>query len=198
MGFTREELEAVRDQGVPDLVGEDVRLLFVGINPGLWTAASGAHFAHPANRFYRALHEAGITDAPLDVGEGYDEESRRALVRRGVAITNLVNRATARASELENRELVDGARAVGGKIAAWRPEIVAFVGITAYRTAYGRPNARVGPQSDHAIAGVPVWALPNPSGLNAHYRLEDLARLYRDVALAAGIEITGPAGGRPP
>jgi len=191
MGFTREELEAVRDRGVPDLVGDDVRLLFVGINPGLWTAASGAHFAHPTNRFYRALHEAGIIDAPLDVADGYDKESRRALVARGVGITNLVNRATARASELEDRELVDGACALETKIAAWRPGIAAFVGITAYRTAYGRPVARVGPQDDHTIAGIPVWALPNPSGLNAHYRIEDLARLYRDVALAAGLEITG-------
>jgi len=194
MGFTREELEAVRDRGVPDLVGDDVRLLFVGINPGLWTAASGAHFAHPTNRFYRALHEAGIIDAPLDVADGYDEKSRRILVGRGVAITNLVNRATARASEVESRELVEGARALEGKIAAWRPEIVAFVGITAYRTAYGRPEARMGPQDDHAIAGVPVWALPNPSGLNAHYQIEDLTRLYRDVALAAGLEIPGRGG----
>lgn len=189
MGFTREELEAVRDEGVPDLVGDDVRLLLVGINPGLWTAASGAHFAHPGNRFYKALHEAGITAEPLDVTEGYDDESRKALVERGIAITNLVNRATVRASELDDRELVDGARALGEKIAAWEPELVAFVGITAYRTAYGRRDAHVGRQDDHAIAGVEVWAVPNPSGLNAHYQLDDLARLYREVALAAGVRV---------
>lgn len=189
MGFTREELEAARGASVPDLVGDHVRLVFVGINPGLWTAAAGAHFAHPSNRFYEALHRAGIVDRSLAVAEGFDEASMRALTGRGIAITNLVDRATARAAELDRDELVDGARALSGKIAGWGPNVVAFVGLGAYRKAYGRPAAGVGRQDDHVIAGAEVWALPNPSGLNAHYRVDDLARFYRAAAEAAGLDL---------
>lgn len=189
MGFTREELEAARDRAVPDLVGDEVRLLFVGINPGLWTAAAQAHFAHPGNRFFKALDRAGILDRTLDVREGFDEASTAALTGRGIAITNLVNRATARADELDDGEYVAGARALGRKVAAWEPEVVAFVGLGAYRTAYGRPDAGVGRQDGHEISGAEVWALPNPSGLNAHYSLDDLARLYRAAAAAAGLEL---------
>lgn len=187
MGFTREELEAQRGATVPDLVGDDVRLLFVGINPGLWTAASGAHFAHPGNRFYKALYAAGVTDEVLDVSDGFDEVSRRALTERGIAITNLVQRATAKASELDDEEFRQGAEEVGGKVADWEPAVVAFVGITAYRTAFGARSADVGRQ-DHTMAGATVWALPNPSGLNAHYQVDDLARLYRAAAEDAGLE----------
>lgn len=192
MGFTREELDAARDRSVPDLVGDEVRLVFVGINPGLWTAASQAHFAHPGNRFYKALHRAGITERVLDPRDGFDEVEREALVSRGVAITNLVNRATARADELADEEFVEGARILGGKIAGWRPKVVAFVGLGAYRTAYGRRGAGVGRQDDHEIAGAEVWALPNPSGLNAHYQVDDLALLYREAAHAAGLDLDPP------
>ncbi|MDX1623448.1 MAG: mismatch-specific DNA-glycosylase [Gemmatimonadota bacterium] len=194
MGFTREELEAVRGESVPDLVGDEVGLLFVGINPSLWTAAAQAHFAHPSNRFYKALHAAGVVDRVLDVSDGFDEGSEDALTGRGIAITNLVNRATARAAELGDEELVEGARTLGGKVAVWDPDAVAFVGLGAYRTAYDRPGADVGRQDDHEIAGVQVWALPNPSGLNAHYRLDDLARWYRRAAEAAGVDLDPPRG----
>lgn len=189
MGYTRDELEAARGRSVPDLVGEVVRLLFVGINPSLWTAAAQAHFAHPGNRFYKALHRAGVVDRVLDVAGGFEEESREALTGRGIAITNLVNRATARASEIQDEELVEGARALGGKVAGWKPGAVAFVGLGAYRTAYSRRDADVGRQDDHEIADVEVWALPNPSGINAHYQLDDLARWYRRAAESAGIEL---------
>lgn len=192
MGFTREELEAARDRPIPDLVGDEVRLVFVGINPGLWTAASQAHFGHPGNRFYKALHGAGITDRVLDVSDGFDEADERALVENGIAITNLVNRATARADEVDADEFVEGARALGDKVAGWEPEVVAFVGLGAYRTAYGRRGADVGRQDDHEIGGAEVWALPNPSGLNAHYQVDDLARLYRAAAEAAGIDLDPP------
>lgn len=192
MGFTREELEAARDRSVPDLVGDEVRLVFVGINPGLWTAASGAHFGHPGNRFYKALHLAGITAEVLDVRDGFDAPEREALVSRGIAITNLVNRATARADEVDAEEFVAGARALDARVARWRPEVVAFVGLGAYRTAYGRRNAGAGRQDDHRIAGAEVWALPNPSGLNAHYQVDDLARLYRQAADAAGLDLDPP------
>jgi double-stranded uracil-DNA glycosylase len=173
---------------VPDLVGEEVLLLFVGINPGLWTAASGAHFAHPGNRFYRAIHAAGIIDEVLDVRDGFDERSASALTDRGVAITNLVDRATARATELTRDELRQGAAEVTRKACRWRPNVVAVVGIGAYRTAFDRPDAEIGRQA-HELGGAEVHALPNPSGLNAHYQLGDLARLYRDAGEAAGLEL---------
>jgi double-stranded uracil-DNA glycosylase len=188
--FTREDLEQYRDATVPDLVGDDVRLLFVGINPGLWTAASGAHFAHPSNRFYDALHAGGIIDRPLDVSGGFDGESRAALTTKGIGITNLVDRATARADELDEAELREGAQALAGKVAGWSPRVVAFVGISAYRIAFDRRHAPVGEQQGE-LAGARVWVLPNPSGLNAHYQLEQLARLYRQAAEAAGLEL-GP------
>jgi TDG/mug DNA glycosylase family protein len=188
VGFTREELEAARGRSVPDLVGKPVKLVFVGINPGLWTAAAQAHFARPGNRFYRALHRAGITPWELDPRDGFQAAEREALVSRGVAITNLVNRATARADELAAEELKRGGRRLAGKVAAWKPRVVAFVGLSAYRTAFDRPRAGVGSQEDHAIAGAGVWSLPNPSGLNAHYQLDDFARLFRQVAAAAGVQ----------
>lgn len=189
MGFTREELAACAGRSVPDLVPDDpaaLRLLFVGINPGLWTAAAQAHFAHPGNRFFKALHVAGITSEPLDVSRGFDERSRAALVGRGIGITNLVERATARADELDAEELRAGAACLETKVRAWRPRVVAVVGIGAYRTAFGRPRAAIGRQ-EGGWAGADLWALPNPSGLNAHYGLDALADLYREAALAAGI-----------
>lgn len=188
MGFTRDELEAARGRSVPDLVGDEVRLVFVGINPGLWTAAAQAHFARPGNRFYKALHQAGITPFVIDPRDGFDDDERRALMSRGIAITNLVDRATARADELDKRDLRQGARRIVRKMASWRPRVAAFVGLTAYRTAFDRPQADVGRQEDHRIGGAEVWALPNPSGLNAHYRLDDFARLFHEVGEAAGLE----------
>lgn len=190
MGFSRQQLESHRGHTVPDLVPDDVRLLFVGINPGLWTAAAGAHFAHPGNRFYKALHAAGITDEALDVSEGFDERSRRVLTDRGIGITNLAARATVRASELDDAELRGGAEEVRRKVARWDPAVVAIVGITAYRTAFEVPRADVGRQ-DRTLAGAVLWALPNPSGLNAHYQLGALARLYRAAAEDADLDL-GP------
>lgn len=191
MGFTRQELETFRGASVPDLVGGDVRLVFVGINPGLWTAATGAHFAHPANRFYRALYRAGVTDEVIDASEGFDERSVTELTGRGVAITNLVDRATARASELSALELREGAAEVERKVRAWAPRVVAVVGVTAYRTAFGRPGAAVGRQEER-LGGAQLWVLPNPSGLNAHYQVDQLARLYRASAEAAGLPLSPP------
>lgn len=194
-GFTREELLAAAGRAVPDLLPDDLRdlrLLFVGINPGLWTAAAQAHFAHPGNRFFKALYLAGITPEPLDVRRGCDAISRGALVGRGIGITNLVNRATARADELAARELREGARRLTERIAIWRPRVVAVVGIGAYRTAFCRRHAGIGPQ-DERWAGAAVWALPNPSGLNAHYPVAELARLYRGAAEAAEIELGAAA-----
>ncbi|PPH23571.1 mismatch-specific DNA-glycosylase [Rathayibacter toxicus] len=186
MPFTRAELASYRDRTVDDLLGGDVRLLFVGINPGLWTAVTGAHFAHPGNRFYPALVAAGMLNRPLRVSDGMSVEDRRALLERGIGITNLVSRASARADELRSDELRAGATRLVETVTRVRPAVVALVGITAYRAAFGRRGARQGLQQED-LAGTPLWVLPNPSGLNAHDTVASLGRAYREPALAAGI-----------
>lgn len=194
--FSRAELESFRDAEVPDLVGDDVRLLFVGINPGLWTAATSTHFAHPVNRFYPALFEAGIITRPIDPGEGMDDADRAHLVSRGIALTNVVRRATARADELSRDELRAGGRELLATVARVRPKVVAIAGITAYRTAFGQPKARTGRQETPPAdlwgdtdpwSGAEVWVVPNPSGLNAHHTVATLAEEYAAAARAAGI-----------
>ncbi len=185
---TREELLTYRDATVPDLVAGRPRLVFVGINPGLWTAATQTHFAHPSNRFYPALFAARITDRELDRVEGLTDADRQHLVDRGVAITNLVSRATARASELSTAELRAGADAVQERIRSWQPNVVAVAGVTAFRTAFQRPQASLGEQTE-TLGGTTCWVVPNPSGLNAHETIDSLARWYRQVAEAAGLEL---------
>ncbi|MXX01610.1 MAG: mismatch-specific DNA-glycosylase [Acidimicrobiia bacterium] len=184
--FSRAELESYRDATLPDLVGPGVRLLFVGINPGLWTAATQTHFAHPTNRFYPALRRAGVTSREICREAGFTPEDRRYLIGRGIGITNLVDRATARASELSAAELRSGAAAVAEKVRAWGPRVVAVVGITAYRTAFGRPRARAGRQPE-LLEGAGLWVVPNPSGLNAHETVDSLAGWYRKVSDDAGV-----------
>lgn len=186
MGFTRAELEAFRDRSVPDLVGPGLRLLVVGINPGLWTAATQTHFAHPGNRFYPALRLAGIVDRDLDRAGGMTEEDRAYLTGRGVGITNLVNRATIRADELSAAELRAGAERLTAFVAEHRPAVVAVAGVTAYRTAFGHPKARSGEQPER-LAGARIWVVPNPSGLNAHETTASLAAAYAEPARAAGL-----------
>ena len=184
--FSRAELESYRDATVPDLIGPGVRLLFVGINPGLWTAAAQTHFAHPTNRFYPALHRAGVTDYEICREAGFTPDDREYLVARGIGITNLVDRATARASELTAVELRSGAAVLSRKVKSWAPRVVAVVGITAYRTAFGRPRARSGLQPE-LLEGSELWVVPNPSGLNAHETIGTLTDWYRTVARAAGL-----------
>ncbi len=191
--LSREDLQAARGRGVPDLVSSDVRLLFVGINPGLWTAAVQAHFARPGNRFYKALYAGGLVDEELDVRGGFDDGARSALLDRGIGITNLVNRATARADELGVDELRAGSRALKRKVARWEPRVVAVVGVTAYRVAFECPKAKVGKQGDE-LSGAELWALPNPSGLNAHYQVPELGRLYHAAGESAGLELSPPPG----
>jgi TDG/mug DNA glycosylase family protein len=192
VGFSRAELESFRDQGVPDLVGPGLRLLFVGINPGLWTAATQTHFAHPGNRFYPALRLAGILDRDMDRASGMTEADRDYVVARGLGITNLVNRATARADELSPDELRAGYVRLTGLVGKHRPRVVAVAGITAYRTAFRRPRA-VGGEQPESLAGARLWVVPNPSGLNAHHTLGTLADAYAAPALAAGLSesVTG-------
>jgi double-stranded uracil-DNA glycosylase len=186
VGFTRAELEAARDATVPDLLGPDTRLLFVGINPGLWTAAAQAHFARRGNRFYPALFRAGIVDRLIDASGGYSGDDRKHLLDRGVGITNLVSRASARADELSADELRRGAAALAALVDRVDPRVVAVLGISAYRTAFAEPKAVAGRQPT-TLAGRELWVVPNPSGLNAHSSLDQLAAAYREAAAAAGV-----------
>jgi TDG/mug DNA glycosylase family protein len=187
-GFTRAELESFRDATVPDLVGPGLRLLFVGINPGLWTAATQTHFAHPGNRFYPALLAAGIIDRPIDRGAGMTDDDRAYLIRRGIGITNIVHRATAKASELSRTELLEGGRQLVRFVAEHGPNVVAVAGLTAYRDAFGR-RAAVGGRQPETLGGAELWVVPNPSGLNAHDTTSTLAAAYRAPAEAAGITL---------
>lgn len=192
--FTRAELDAFRGALVPDLVGSDVKLLFVGINPGLWTAAVQTHFAHPANRFYPALLAAGIIERPIDPAAGMSDEDRASFVGRGLGITNLVARASARADELTPEELRTGGALLVERVAQWRPAVVAIAGITAYRAAFGMRKAAVGRQPE-PLAGAQLWVVPNPSGLNAHHTVASLADAYRAAAEAAGVVSSGSTTG---
>lgn len=192
--FTREELKSFYGAAVPDLLpgpGQQLRLLFVGINPGLWTAAIGSHFAHPANRFYPALLAAGIIDHPISPADGMTDADRDHLRERGVGITNLVHRATIRAAELSAEELRAGSAQLTELVARLRPRVVALAGITAYRTAFGVPKATVGRQPatlrPTSWAESELWVVPNPSGLNAHETIASLAVAYAEVARAAGV-----------
>ena len=184
--FTRAELDAFRDAEIPDLVGDDLRLLFVGINPGLWTAAVQTHFAHPANRFYPALLAAGILERRIDPAAGMTPEDRAYFVGRGLGITNLVRRASARADELSAPELREGGDRLVRDVAAWQPRVVAVAGITAFRAAFGARKAVVGRQPE-PLSGAELWVVPNPSGLNAHETVASLATAYRAAAEAAGV-----------
>ena len=176
---TKDELQAAYGRSVPDLVAPDLRVLLVGINPSLWTGWSGFHFGRPSNRLWPTLHEAGFTARRLRP-EDTDE-----LLAAGIGISNLVNRATARADELTDDEIRAGVPRLEKLVAEWRPRSVAVLGVTAYRTAFGRPRATVGRQ-DETLDGVPLWVLPNPSGLNAHYQQPALTAAY--AALRAALE----------
>jgi TDG/mug DNA glycosylase family protein len=185
--FTRAELESFRDAVVPDLLPDTgLKLLFVGINPGLWTAATQTHFAHPVNRFYPALLAAGIIERPIDPAAGMTDEDRAHLTARGVGITNVAHRATARADELSAEELREGGRRLVALVERVRPRVVAVAGITAYRVAFGRRRAALGPQ-DEPLGGSELWVVPNPSGLNAHETVASLAEAYAAAARAAGV-----------
>jgi TDG/mug DNA glycosylase family protein len=183
----RRDLARFEGATVDDLVGPGLRLLFVGINPGLWTAATNTHFAYPGNRFYPALAAAGIAHPFEDPAAGLTTGDRRHLIERGVGITNVVARATARASQLTPDEIQTGGEALAKRIRDWQPPVVAVLGITVYRTAFGRRRARCGEQPD-PIEGSRVFVFGNPSGLNAHETIESLAASFATAADAAGIE----------
>ncbi len=182
---TRTELLAAAGRIIPDVIGPNLRVLFCGINPGLYSAATGHHFARPGNRFWPVLHAAGFSERLLHPSE------ERLLLRAGYGITNLVARSTAAAAELSAEEFVRGRRRLAGKVQRYRPRIVAVLGVGAYRAAFGRPRAPLGPQAE-SLAGAALWVLPNPSGLNANHQLPDLARLFRALRQAASAA-SGPS-----
>jgi TDG/mug DNA glycosylase family protein len=165
------DLAAARNKTIPDVAGPGLRVLFAGINPGLYSAAVGYHFARPGNRFWPALHLAGFTGRLL---RPHEQQQLPAL---GLGITNVVARATARADELDSGEIREGGRHLAAKVTRLRPAWLAVVGITVYRTAFASPRAGHGPQ-DGVLGGARVWVLPNPSGLNAHWNLDSLAAEY--------------------
>lgn len=177
---TPAELEAARDRTIPDVVAPGLSVLFSGINPGLWSAATGLHFARPGNRFWPTLRRSGFTPRLLRPEEEWD------LPELGLGITNVVPRATARAAELTRDELVVGARALRTKVERLRPKWLAVVGIGAYRAGFGRRQAVVGQQAER-LGDTRVWVLPNPSGLNAHWPGAALAEEFARLREAAGL-----------
>ncbi len=175
---TKEQLIAAESKTVRDVIAPGLRVLFCGINPGLYTAAVGHHFARPGNRFWPALFAAGFTDRLLSP---FDE---RELLQKGYGITNVVMRATATAEQLSRAELRAGAARLEAKVLKYKPAFLAVLGMGAYRAAWDRRTAAIGRQ-DETIAETIVWVLPNPSGLNAHYQAKDLQRLFAQLKKAA-------------
>ncbi|CAM5370971.1 MULTISPECIES: G/U mismatch-specific DNA glycosylase [Streptomyces] len=178
MGFTPEELQAARGRLVPDVAAPGLRVLFCGINPGLMSAAAGHHFARPGNRFWPTLHAAGFTPRVLKPAE------QEELLAYGLGITNVVERASARADELTAEEFREGGRHLVEKVTRLRPRWLAVAGVTAYRVAFDDKRAQVGPQ-ERTIGDTRIWVLPNPSGLNAHYPPAALAEAYARLRAAA-------------
>jgi TDG/mug DNA glycosylase family protein len=174
---TREQLLAAAGKTVRDVIAPDLHVLFCGINPGLYTAAVGHHFARPGNRFWPALYAAGFTERLLSPFEELE------LLKLGYGITNVVPRTTASADLLTKEEIIQGGKRLTAKVKRYRPGVVAILGLGAYRTAFNQPKATVGRQQE-MIGDALRWVLPNPSGLNANYQPQDLARLFRDVRYA--------------
>lgn len=171
------QLAAAQGRRVPDLIAPELRLLFCGINPSLYSAVVGHHFARPGNRFWRTLHAAGFTERLLSPGQ------QAELLALGIGLTNVVPRASASADELSAEDYRRGSALLLRKLRRYRPQVLAFLGLGAYRLVAGRPLASAGLQPE-LFGGVVTWALPNPSGLNAHYSLDELARAYRALARA--------------
>jgi TDG/mug DNA glycosylase family protein len=186
---TPAELLAAKDQPIPELIAKNLNVLFCGINPGLWSGATGHHFARPGNRFWPALHAGGFTPRLL---KPFEEAE---LLSLGYGIISFVNRATATAAELSDAELIAGAQRLQKAVRKYRPAMLAILGIGAYRTGFGRKNATLGLQAE-TIGDTPIWVLPNPSGLNAHQTPASLAKLFAELRNAGAIENRDPAAPR--
>ena len=175
---TKQQLIDAAGKTLPDVIAPNLRVLFCGINPGLYTAAVGHHFARPGNRFWPALHKSGFTDRLLS------PFAERELLKSGLGISNVVPHATASAAELNREDFIDGGKQLAAKVRRYRPQIVAILGVGAYRQAFAKPKAKIGEQAER-IHDARVWVLPNPSGLNANYQLPELVRLFVELRQAA-------------
>ena len=175
---TRQQLAEAKGKTVPDVIAPNLRMLFAGINPGLYTAAVGHHFARPGNRFWPALHQSGFTKQLLSPFE------ERELLSDGLGITNVVAHATASGAELTKSDFETGGRILRNKVQRYSPRVLAILGVGAYREGFHRPKAIVGEQ-DEKVGDTRIWVLPNPSGLNANYQLPDLVKLFRQLRKAA-------------
>ncbi len=184
--FTNAQLATFNGALVDDLIGPDLRLLFVGINPGLWTAAVNAHFARRGNRFWPALHQGGILPRVVDASSGMTDTDRAMVLDAGIGITNLVPLASAKASALTRTQLRDGGARLVELVQRVHPAVVAVLGLTAFRAAFDQSATQAGRQ-ERDLAGAELWVLPNPSGLNAHETAASLAAAYREAAVAAGV-----------
>ena len=171
---TKEELQAAVGKTINDVIAPNLKVLFCGINPGLWSGATGHHFAKPGNRFWKVLHLSGFSKRLLSPHE------ERELLNDGYGITNVVGRTSARADELSNEEIITGSKKLVEKVLRFEPRILAVLGIGMYRIAFNQPKAKLGLQ-DETIGETRLWLLPNPSGLNAHYQAGDLAALFREL-----------------
>ena len=171
---TPEALRAAYGRTVPDIIGPGLDVLFVGINPSLYSAVVRHHFARPGNRFWPALYQSGFISRPLKPEEDLQ------LLDHGIGLTNIARHATARGDEVPPDAFERGGRTLVRKIRRHRPRSVAILGVTAYRVAFDLPKATMGPQ-DRTLGGAPLWVLPNPSGLNAHYQIPDLAHAYGEL-----------------
>jgi len=179
---TKAEIAAAEGKALPDVITVGLRILFCGINPGLYSAAVGHHYAGPSNRFWKVLHAAGYTERLLSP---YQD---RELLSRGCGLTNLIHRATAGARDLPPAEYVTGLQRLAAKVQRYEPRCVAILGIGAYRTAFSDRNVVLGEQAQ-GFAGARLWVLPNPSGLNTHYQLPDLARLFGELRETVGLGV---------
>lgn len=178
---TRAEIASAAGGALPDILAPELSVIFCGINPSLYSVAVGHHFARPGNRFWPALHRAGFTDRLLSPAED------RRLLEFGYGLTNVVARGTATAAELSVEEYLEGGEQLVAKLRRFRPRWLAVLGVDAFRRAFHQPRARIGPQAD-AVEGTRVWVLPNPSGLNAHYQLPEMAAVYAELREAVESE----------
>jgi double-stranded uracil-DNA glycosylase len=173
---SKEEVANAKNKTIQDVIAPNLKILFCGINPGLYSAAVGHNFARPGNRFWPTMFKAGFTERLLSPDE------QRKLLEFGYGITNIVERATASADELSKEELIEGAKKLKSRVRRYAPKYLAVVGLTAYRTAFRSPKAMIGLQEEK-IANTLIWVLPNPSGLNAHHQLPDLITYFTALRL---------------
>lgn len=174
---TKEQLAAAEGEIVPDIIGSKLKVLFCGINPSVYSAVVGHHFARPGNRFWPALHESGFTPRRLHPAED------ALLLEYGLGLTNVFELATVGEKDVSKEQFIAGGKRLEGRVHEYKPRVLAVLGIGAYRKGFGRNKAVMGKQAE-TIGETDIWVLPNPSGLNAHYQLPDLARVYGELRLA--------------